>query len=214
MLMALASYNDHSPNPLQSPQTAKLPSPYLKLPKLPNTHHEPRQAVRQVKTPDAHDSREKLVVALDFGTTYSGIGFCFTNQRNAQPAAILEWPGAEGDAHPKVPTLIDYDLYDDTFSWGASVDRAKGGIVGVKLLLDPTQERPLYLPTGNISRDIKKLPKPPVEIAADFIGAVYQHALREIAKEVPSDYMALCQKQFVLSGKSQTSSYPKKRAWC
>ena len=135
----------------------------------------PGKQLGRAKIADAHDSNEKLVVALDFGTTYSGIGFCFTNQRNAQPAAILEWPGAEGDATPEVPTLINYDDPDDTtkFSWGASVDRAQGSIVGVKLLLDPKQERPLYLPTGNINRDIKKLPKPPVKIAADFIGAVY-----------------------------------------
>jgi hypothetical protein len=73
-------------------------------------------------------------------------------------------------------------------------------IVGVKLLLDPSQERPLYLPTGNIKRDLKKLPKTPVEIAADFIGAIYQHALTEIAKEVPEHYMLICQKHFVLSG--------------
>jgi hypothetical protein len=72
-------------------------------------------------------------------------------------------------------------------------------IVGVKLLLDPSQERPLYLPTGNIKRTIKKLPKPPVEIAADFIGAVYRHAQSEIAKVVPKEYLKICQKHFVLS---------------
>jgi hypothetical protein len=114
----------------------------------------------------------------------------------------VNWPGAEGESAPKIPTLISYDATDKSnFAWGASVNSMSDSIVGVKLLLDPTQERPLYLPTGNVKRDIKKLPKPPVDIAADFIGAVYQHALREIAKEVPKDYMAICQKHFVLSGK-------------
>jgi hypothetical protein len=72
-------------------------------------------------------------------------------------------------------------------------------IVGVKLLLDPSQEKPLYLPTGNIKSDLKKLPKTPLLVAADFIGAIYQYSLSEISKEVPKSYMDLCQKQFVLS---------------
>ncbi|CAG9953192.1 unnamed protein product [Clonostachys rosea f. rosea IK726] len=66
-------------------------------------------------------------------------------------------------------------------------------------MLDPTQERALYLPTGNIKRDIKKPPKLPVHIAADFIGTMYQYALKEITKEIKSDYLAMCQKEFVLS---------------
>ena len=75
-------------------------------------------------------------------------------------------------------------------------------IVGVKLLLDPSQEKPLYLPTGNIKSDLKKLPKAPLMVAADFIGAIYQYALQEISGQVPKSYMDLCQKQFVLSGES------------
>ena len=45
--------------------------------------------------------------------------------------------------------MINYDGNDKRkFAWGASVDRMKDNIVSVKLLLDPSQERPLYLPTG------------------------------------------------------------------
>jgi hypothetical protein len=73
-------------------------------------------------------------------------------------------------------------------------------IVGVKLLLDPNQPKPFYLPTTNFKNDLKKLPKRPYMVASDFIGAMYRHALSEIAKEVPNSYMELCQKHFVLSG--------------
>jgi hypothetical protein len=82
------------------------------------------------------------------------------------------------------------------------VNQYEDNIVGVKLLLDPTQEKPLYLPTSNVKSDLKKLPKAPVMVAADFIGALYQHALKEISGEVPKSYMELCQKQFVLSGEN------------
>ncbi|TWU72224.1 hypothetical protein ED733_003541 [Metarhizium rileyi] len=102
---------------------------------------------------------------------------------------------------PKIPTVISYNSGStEKFTWGASVDtNAKDAIVGIKLLLDPEQTRPMYLPTSNIKKDLKALPKPAVEIAADFIGAVYNHALQEIAKTVPRAYMKLCNKEFVLS---------------
>ena len=109
---------------------------------------------------------------------------------------------------PKIPTLIRYDPDNNKkFAWGASANRTsdsvKNNIVGVKLLLDPSQERPCYLPTENLLKDLSMLPKQPVEIVADFIGAIYQHALTEIAKEVPADYISICQKQFTLSGKDR-----------
>ena len=111
--------------------------------------------------------------------------------------------GGGGRTAPKVPTLIRYDKKDPTkFEWGASVTRDGDMIEGIKLLLDPTQERPLYLPSTNIKRDLKALPKPPVEIAADFIGAIYQHALEEISQTVPKAYLSICRKEFVLSGEA------------
>lgn len=113
---------------------------------------------------------------------------------------MLSLPGIDGESHnaPKIPTLINYN--DQNFTWGASVNQIADNIVGVKLLLDPSQEKPFYLPTSNTKSDLKKLPKSAITVAADFIRAMYQHALQEISKQVPKSYMDLCQKQFVLSG--------------
>jgi hypothetical protein len=94
--------------------------------------------------------------------------------------------------------LIRYD--GDKYTWGAEVDGLADNIVGVKLLLDTEQPKPFYLPAGNVKHDLKKLPKRPYLVAADYIRALYKHALAEIANEVPDGYMELCQKQFVLSG--------------
>ncbi|KAH7316965.1 putative hsp70 protein [Stachybotrys elegans] len=145
------------------------------------------------------ESDEKLIIALDFGTTFSGIAFCFLNQRDPRITSILDWPGAEGESVPKIPTRVCYDTESNDFDWGASANQMGNTIAGVKLLLDPQQERPLYLPQGNLRQEISQLPKPPVHVAADFIGAIYQHALSEISKQVPAEYLAMCQKHFVLS---------------
>ncbi|KAG6014764.1 hypothetical protein E4U54_004867 [Claviceps lovelessii] len=146
------------------------------------------------------ETEEKLIIALDFGTTYSGVAFCFANQTDAKPIAIMNWPGNHGISAPKIPTIIEYSKEANKgFRWGASVDKLNGGIIAIKLLLDPDQERPLYLPSKNIKKELQSLPKKPFEIAADFIGAIYEHALEEISKTVPKAYMDMCDKEFVLS---------------
>ncbi|EHK20682.1 uncharacterized protein TRIVIDRAFT_69382 [Trichoderma virens Gv29-8] len=141
---------------------------------------------------------DRLIIALDFGTTFSGITYCFTNERDSSPTSIEYWPGSDGAGVPKIPTVIRYDS-PVSFTWGAQVNRQDGGIVGVKLLLDPSQPRPKYLPEINVEEELGKLPKSPVQVAADFIGAVYNHAMKEIGKKVSQDYVKLCRKVYVLS---------------
>lgn len=164
-----------------------------------------------------NESDDKLVIALDFGTTFSGIAYAFVNDKNPDIISIMDWPGEldvpvysiilflkcfagmEGSSQPKVPTTISYDPTNPSnFTWGGQ--KHKGEVIkGVKLLLDPDQERPLYLPDVPAKADLKRLGKPAVDIAADFIGAIYKHAMAKIESKVPSDYIKLCQKSFVLT---------------
>ncbi|KAG6249022.1 hypothetical protein E4U49_008288, partial [Claviceps purpurea] len=162
-----------------------------------NHHREVREHNRLFA---AGGREEKLIIALDFGTTYSGVAYCFANQTDAKPVAIMKWPGNRGISAPKIPTVIEYSEEEPTgFRWGASASKARGGIVAIKLLLDPEQEKPLYLSANNTRKQLKFLPKKPVEIAADFIRAIYEHALGEISTAVPKAYMDICRKEFVLS---------------
>ncbi|KAI1143759.1 actin-like ATPase domain-containing protein [Hypoxylon sp. FL0543] len=149
----------------------------------------------------ASESDDRIIIALDFGTTFSGIAYAFCNPgKKPEVNPILDWPGLEGHRQPKVPTLISYDPHDSTnFKWGGQVDWRSDAVQGVKLLLDPDQPQPVYLPTGNAKGDLKRLPKDPVDIAADFIGAIYKHALSKIESAGVKSYVDFCQKQFVLS---------------
>ncbi|KAG5928619.1 hypothetical protein E4U42_000334 [Claviceps africana] len=158
-----------------------------------------RKRNQQAKQQYAAADAEKLIIAFDFGTTYSGVAYCFANKTNAKPDAIMEWPGTSLNV-PKIPTIIEYSKEAPKgFKWGASVDKLNGGIVTIKLLLDPDQERPLYLPFRNTKKELESLPKQPVEIAADFLGAIYEHAMEVIYRKVPKAYVDMCVKDFVLS---------------
>ena len=53
-----------------------------------------------VDEPTSWESDEKLIIALDFGTTFSGIAFCFANQRDSKVAAIVDWPGGGNPRQP------------------------------------------------------------------------------------------------------------------
>lgn len=99
-----------------------------------------------------------------------------------------------------MPTLILYDGNDRSkFQWGGQVDWRDPAVHGVKLLLDPDQPKPAYLPTSSFKKDRKALPKDPVDVAADFIGAIYKHALGVIENSGVREYFQYCQKDFVLT---------------
>ena len=108
---------------------------------------------------------------------------------------------------PKIPTKISYgNEAEPKIQWGASVNDNSNAIIGIKLLLDPTQRRPAYLSSENASSDTGALPKSAIDITADFIRKIYEHALSEISKTVPRGYMELCAKKFVLTGKNDSYS--------
>lgn len=99
-----------------------------------------------------------------------------------------------------MPTLILYDENDTTkFKWGGEVTWRDPAVHGVKMLLDPDQEKPTYLPVSSFKRDRKALPKDPIDVAADFIGAIYKHALAKIESSSVREYFNLCEKEFILS---------------
>ncbi len=107
--------------------------------------------------------------------------------------------GLEGYTQPKVPTIISYDPQNkSSFTWGGQAHKHTR-IEGIKLLLDPDQEKPLYVPPTNTKAELKKLGKPPIDVVADYLGALYKHAIGKIESKVPVEYLEMCQKKFVLS---------------
>ncbi|KAL7936393.1 hypothetical protein V8C35DRAFT_295382 [Trichoderma chlorosporum] len=145
-------------------------------------------------------SADRLIIALDFGTTYSGIAYAFSNDKIGLPVSIDNWPGEEGRRPVKIPTLVHYDSSDSNkFSWGAKAGTSTGRVAAVKLLLDPSQPRPKYLPDLDVEGEISKLPKPPLQIVADFIGAIYKHAISEMEKKLSAEYIASYPKDYVMT---------------
>lgn len=69
----------------------------------------------------------------------------------------------------------------------------------MKLLLDPGQETPLYIPETHTVAELKKIGKPATEVVTDYITSIYNHALSRIESKVPAEYLKMCQKKFVVT---------------
>ncbi|RYP32291.1 hypothetical protein DL768_011143 [Monosporascus sp. mg162] len=164
---------------------------------------------------------DKLIIGLDFGTTYTGIAYGFTSDPSTI-TVIKEWPGKSVRGRNdivKIPTVIKYgEMKDDDpeiidFDWGYEVsDKAKDVIRGFKLGLDP-KKRKFYAAAVGIgaeddiihyheqttSEELNRIFKNTVDIVADFIGAVYKHAMTKIRERELLFAMESIQKQFVLT---------------
>ncbi|KAK6856748.1 hypothetical protein PG995_006935 [Apiospora arundinis] len=141
----------------------------------------------------------KVVIAFDFGTTYSGVSYAY-RKPGASPTAIIRWPGDSGRVltDVKVPTIIAYTGPTD-FKWGYQVKPGDKSIVGIKLLLDPDQDKPSYLPGSGKKTSLRNLPKPAVDVAADYIGAVYNHALGKIRESSVGNFFDKCEREVILT---------------
>ncbi|EHL00510.1 putative Heat shock 70 kDa protein 12A [Glarea lozoyensis 74030] len=54
-------------------------------------------------------------------------------------------------------------------------------------------------PDSNAQDDLDEIGKPAVTVAADYLAALYKHAMERIKTSVPTDYLAKCKKEYVLS---------------
>lgn len=53
-----------------------------------------KKETKSTPTPKATPQPEdKLIIALDFGTTFSGIAYSFKGQQHPKVVAITNWPG-------------------------------------------------------------------------------------------------------------------------
>jgi molecular chaperone DnaK (HSP70) len=106
----------------------------------------------------------------------------------------------ESEKQPKVATILSYESKGSkSFSWGALPHKGTK-IEGIKLLLDPDQVKPVYVPATNTRAELTKLGKPAVEAAADYIRAIHDHAMSRIATKVPESYLENdVQKRYVMT---------------
>ncbi|KAI7884680.1 hypothetical protein K492DRAFT_221324 [Lichtheimia hyalospora FSU 10163] len=119
----------------------------------------------------------KVVIAYDFGTTYSGAAYAFTHTSPPEVFDVLKWPHKGSNYFPKVPTTLVYRRDNQSMvDWGHGAKRTmikpyagkhNVQVSNFKLLLDENLE---------------------LQVVSDYLRALHQHTLQEITRGFAKNY--------------------------
>ncbi|KAK6511654.1 hypothetical protein TWF481_000563 [Arthrobotrys musiformis] len=165
--------------------------------------------------------RQRLIVAVDFGTTYSGVAFCHSTQDGLRDSEVVSTWVNNGVA-PKTPTEIRYFDGKDPL-WGAEASlpcerRQAKDTAPVysrfKLLLDPTiysgvyESRPKPWSVRRRLEDLRiedsasiKLPplKSAIDVSSDYLKLLYKDLMENRLRKRYPDTLDITPIEFVFT---------------
>ncbi|KAK5997205.1 hypothetical protein PT974_02558 [Cladobotryum mycophilum] len=144
-------------------------------------------------------SDRKIIVGIDFGTTYSGIAWA-ESQRSDRRTAVTTWPinktAREGESSDKVPTKIRYA--SDGVQWGFAIPITAPQdevIEWFKLDLDPSLSsvsQTMSKNAGQGTRDADKL-------VTDYLSALIEHLLYTLREKLGESVVKSTPLEFVVT---------------
>jgi len=151
--------------------------------------------------------KEAIVIGVDFGTTFSGVAWCYTGDPS-NIRTIKRWKGNNKNLE-KVPSIIQYSTNNTSrFKWGFEVTAdAQNQLRWFKLLLNeqaPSHSRLPIRPQNRLARNytgdekqlaqlrhtLDSLPsnKTPVSVTSDYLGGLYKHTLETLRGAYPESF--------------------------
>jgi len=149
----------------------------------------------EISTISLEPSKPDMVIGIDFGTTYTGVAYAYSeNVKGDDTAKIAEnveviktWPHANNAFQDKTPTIIAY--HTNPPAWGGSVrprddpqvSYFKLGLqsgIGDHYLLRSVHNPPSSLPFLDPGWKHPKLPdKTALDFAADYLTCVHKYVM-------------------------------------
>ncbi|TVY77003.1 Heat shock 70 kDa protein 12A [Fusarium oxysporum f. sp. cubense] len=153
----------------------------------------------------------KIIVGVDFGTTYSGVAWA-ENRNPSRRTCITQWPvssaNKEGQSSDKVPTRIRYN--GDKIEWGFSVpvNAPQHEVVDwFKLDLDPSTQAVGYNPSTEGARSGRNVD----ELVTDFISQLVDHLMYTLREKLGSGLVDSTPLQFVITAPAIWSDLAKEK---
>lgn len=163
------------------------------------------------------DGHDKLVVAIDFGTTYSGVATVYS--ANPDDLDVIKtWPGGNGITSDKVPTEIAYDLdasvppvADVTpeqnpissarrnVRWGFQFKPEEPRLRCIKLFLDRNQKLPHFVSPLETASQLRKCDRTVMDAVSDYLKKVYEHTMETLTRRYGESFMSMTKVDFVLT---------------
>ncbi|KAJ7128137.1 actin-like ATPase domain-containing protein [Mycena crocata] len=129
----------------------------------------------------------KLVIAIDFGTTFSGLAYGSSRIASGKIQQILNWPGS-AETFRKIPTCLLYDEHGRIMAWGLEAKNASA-MPGTsryewfKLFLDP---RALRDEGAALDYRLPSLPlgKTSTDLITDFLSCLWEYSREQITRDI------------------------------
>ncbi|KAI9271822.1 hypothetical protein BDA99DRAFT_557033 [Phascolomyces articulosus] len=138
-------------------------------------------------------SEYKVIIAYDFGTTYSGAAYAFTHSSPVEVFDIQKWPHKAGNFSPKVPTLSVYPRRIQQQQTGLTL--SEWGHGAKKAMLKPAATKQnILLSRFKLQLDESLNCPPlengltPVQAVADYLSALHKHTLDELTRGFAKNY--------------------------
>ncbi|KAG6025073.1 hypothetical protein E4U41_001613, partial [Claviceps citrina] len=170
-----------------------------------------------VHGPPARDDRDRLIVGVDFGTTFSGVAAVYTATPD-DVDIIKSWPGGNGITSDKVPTEIAYDVPPAAADaapvpkWGFQFRPEDPRLRCIKLFLDhPAQKLPFYVSHMDTAAQLRRSGKNVVDAVADYLTQLHRHTLDTLTRRYGDSFMASTPVDFVLTCPAVWSDAAKNR---
>ncbi|KAK3670596.1 hypothetical protein LTR78_009564 [Recurvomyces mirabilis] len=143
-------------------------------------------------------SRHRLIVGVDYGTTYSGVSFATTDKSSADDINVIRtWPGRDGEW--KVPTRIAYAQENQADQltankWGFEVEPRMTSCSWTKLLLDAKADEQTHDdPKLQNAVDEGMLRLPPglsaQQVCSDFLREVHKYVTVRLSRQVTEEVL-------------------------
>ncbi|KAK5629007.1 hypothetical protein RRF57_004722 [Xylaria bambusicola] len=151
---------------------------------VPNERWSMKGLIKRIKAKKKSNLDDRLVIGIDFGTTYSGVAWATVDDlEEGEINIISSWPGSRRE-DGKAPTELFYEY--EKVMWGYEVPADADPVLWFKLLLLKEEDLDESLRQSDYyiraKRKLTELEKTPTEIIADYLRALWKHTLDTIHK--------------------------------
>ncbi|KAI4924198.1 uncharacterized protein J4E92_007279 [Alternaria infectoria] len=124
----------------------------------------------------------RLVIGLDYGTTYTGVSFCESSKdKQADHIEVIhDWPSqsSKNATQEKVPSEVAYR--EEGILWGALIPADVPRHMWTKLQLDPLQVGEVTKINREIAMSKGNANKQPDDVITDYLAQVKAHLLKNL----------------------------------
>ncbi|KAL7275475.1 hypothetical protein RUND412_001582 [Rhizina undulata] len=155
-----------------------------------------RNVVEKIRDISLSGDSNRIIVGVDFGTTYSGVAWGYTGSPS-EIHVIQSWPGGMNLTSPKVPSKIAYEK--DGTKWGFQIKPFQNCIECFKLCLDPNLRPPDFVSLPNLQAQLREYGGRVQDVVRDYLQLLYDHTITCLTRALGQTFIENTKIEFILT---------------